>query len=92
MEDTDRLRMLRALNPEFAEAEARGEKWARHHAEMVRGVDGKAGRQHPERTPHEDGQSRNWCGSCLHPEGCVSCDLSEMPHNLRKEFGSYKTK
>lgn len=91
MADTDRLRMLRAMNPEFAEAERRGEKWAIDQAEMVLGIDDQASRRHPERAPHQDGQPQNWCGSCLHPEGCISCDLDEMPHELRKIFGTYKT-
>ncbi len=91
MADTERLKQLRELNPDFAEAERRGEKWALDQAEMVRGIDGKASRQFPERSRHADGKPRNWCGSCLHPEGCISCDLPPMEHHLRKEFGAYKT-
>lgn len=74
---TDRLDRVLAMNPEFAEALARGEAWAVLHAECVRGVDGQASRTFPERTQHEDGKPRNWCGSCPHAEGCVTCDLPE---------------
>jgi hypothetical protein len=84
--------MVRLLNPEFAEAEARGEKWALQHSDMVRGIDGKASRRHPDRAPKEDGRPHNWCSDCIHPEGCITCDLDAMPPGLRKEFGSYKTK
>ena len=91
MRDTARLEQLRALNPEFAEAERRGEKWAVDQADMVRGIDGEASRKHPERAPHQDGQPRNWCGSCLHPEGCITCDLDGMDSRLRKSFGRYRT-
>jgi hypothetical protein len=87
MEDTERLRALRVMNPEFAKAEANGERRALHHAEMVRGIDGKASRRHPERAPHEDGTPRDWCGSCLHPDGCVMCDLDESKDNLLKMWG-----
>jgi hypothetical protein len=92
MDSLTRLAMLRAMNPKFADAEARGEKWAVQHGEMVRGIDGQASRQYPERTPREDGKPRNWCGDCLHPEGCVTCDLSAMPVGRRKQIGAYKTK
>jgi hypothetical protein len=86
-----RLDAVLAMNPEFAEAYARGETWAVQHAEMVRGVDGQASRRHPERAPREDGRPRNWCGDCIHPEGCVSCDLDAMPPGMRKALGSYNT-
>ena len=87
MADTERLRMLRSMNPEFAKAEARGEKWALQQSEIVRGIDGQASRRHPERAPQEDGRPRNWCGSCPHEEGCVMCDLSEN-HTFRKSIGA----
>jgi hypothetical protein len=79
------------MNPDFAQAEMRGEKWAVDQAEMVRGIDRKASRQFPERTHLADGKPRNWCGTCLHPEGCISCDLPPMDHRIRKNFDSYKT-
>jgi hypothetical protein len=79
------------MNKEFAEAYAKGEKWAVQHADMVRGVDGQANRRHPERAPKEDGRPRNWCGSCVHPEGCVCCDLDDN-HAFRKAAGAYRTK
>lgn len=87
MPDTERLQRLRLLNSDFARAERAGEPWALNHAEMVRGIDGKSIRRHPERTPREDGEPRNWCGSCPHPEGCISCDLDEN-HKLRKALGN----
>lgn len=91
MTDTDRLRALRAMNPEFANAEARGERWATLRAEEVRGIDGKASRRHPERSRKEDGQPHNFCGTCLHPEGCVTCDL-DGDHDLKKRMGAaYRT-
>ncbi len=90
MEDTDRLREMRALNPGFAAAEAKGESWATQRADMIRGIDGKASRRHPERAPLEDGLPRNWCGTCLHAEGCVMCDLDGMDHATFKALGSHK--
>ena len=79
MVDTDRLRALRAMNPEFAAAEARGEKWALQQAESVRGIDGQASRRYPERAHKEDGKPHNFCGACRHPEGCITCDLDGNP-------------
>jgi hypothetical protein len=71
-----RLDQLAAMNPEFAEALARGEKWALKHADAVNGLDGKATRRHPERAFKEDGVTRkNWCGSCASKLGCMVCDL-----------------
>lgn len=91
MADTDRLRLLREMSPDFAQAEFRNERWATDRAEMVRGIDGKASRRHPERSQKEDGEPRNWCGSCLHPEGCVSCDL-DGSHEVKKWAGAaYRT-
>jgi hypothetical protein len=90
MADTERLNRLRALNPGFADAERKGEAWAVQRAEMVRGIDGKAGRRHPERAAKEDGKPRNWCGTCLHPEGCVTCDL-DGSHEVYKLYGAHKT-
>ncbi len=89
MADTDRLRQLRAMNPEFAAAEARGERWALNQAESVRGIDGQASRRYPERSHREDGKPRNWCGSCPFEGGCVMCDLGE-DHQFRKMIG-YRT-
>lgn len=75
---TARLEAVMKMNPAFAEALARGEPWALKHAESVRGIDGQAGRRHPERAHQEDGHTRrNWCGGCSDPEGCVMCDLDE---------------
>lgn len=76
-----------AVNPTFAQALARGERWAVERAEMVRGIDGEASRQFPERAPEEDGVTRrNWCGSCPSKLGCVMCDLPPN-HEVAKRFG-----
>jgi hypothetical protein len=91
MQDTDRLRKLREMNPEFAEAEARGERWAVQHADMVRGIDGEASRRHPERAPKEDGQPHNFCGVCPHPEGCMMCDLDDDPSFRKWAGAAYRT-
>jgi len=81
-----RLEMLRALNPEFAKAEVRGETWAIRQAECVRGLDGKASRRFPERAFNENNGPRNHCGSCPYEDGCMTCDLPEN-HSFRKKFG-----
>lgn len=86
-EDTGRLRLLRAMNPDFAAAERRGERWATRRADVVRGFEGKSYRRYPERAFQEDDGPRNHCGSCPFPEGCMQCDLPEN-HAFRKEFGS----
>lgn len=80
---TARLDAVLAANEDFASALHAGESWAIQHAELVRGVDGKASRQFPERTAREDGKPHNFCGTCIHQIegdekgvcGCVSCDL-----------------
>lgn len=76
MVTTPRLETLLAGNAEFAEAYNRGDKWARDHAQMVLGIDGKADRRHPERVLKEDGKTpKRLCGGCPFPEGCFTCDL-----------------
>lgn len=74
---TDRLRQTMAMNPEFEAALARGDKWAVNYADCSRGLDGQASRRHPERRMKEDGKPQNFCGSCPHEEGCITCDLNE---------------
>ena len=91
MTDTGRLKQLREMNPEFAAAEGRGEKWALDQAEMVRSIDGCASRRHPERTRKEDGRPHNFCGVCPHPEGCVTCDLDDNPEFRRAVGAAYRT-
>lgn len=90
MADTERLRLLRAMNADFATAEARGERWAVQQADMIRGIDGQASRRYPERSRNEDGRPQNFCGSCPHPEGCVTCDLPNN-HAFTKSRGAYRT-
>ncbi|MBY0472911.1 ATP-dependent Clp protease proteolytic subunit [Patescibacteria group bacterium] len=70
--DTD---ALLALNPEYAVALMRGERWALEHALRCKSLnDGE-----PEgfRRPF-DGNPRKWCGgACPFKEGCVTCTLPE---------------
>lgn len=82
---SSRLNTVMQLNPEFAEALARGESWALKYADAVKGIDGEASRRHPERAFEEDGKRRNWCGSCSHKKGCVVCDL-DSDHTVTKYF------
>lgn len=91
MSDTDRLKLLRAMNPDFAAAEARGDSWATQRADMVLGIDGQGSRRYPERARKEDGRPHNFCGSCPHPEGCITCDLPEN-HAFRKALGANVTR
>ena len=91
MADTERLRLLRAMNPDFAKAEARGEQWAIQQADMVRGIDGQASRRYPERVLKEDGQPHKFCGSCPHPEGCITCDLDNSPEFTKWAGAAYRT-
>lgn len=56
---TDRLSITMQMNPDFAEALARGEKWALDYADSSRALDGVSFRRHPERAHHEDGKPRN---------------------------------
>jgi len=79
-----RLELLMQLNPEFAEALARGERWAIMRADAVEGLDGRASRAHPERAFREDGQRRNWCGQCPSKQGCVQCDLPAKNRTIPK--------
>jgi hypothetical protein len=69
--------LLLALNPEYAEAIARGEPWAIKHATRVDSIN--AGE--PEGMRREfDSKPRKWCGSsCGHEEGCIVCTLPERP-------------
>jgi hypothetical protein len=90
MADTERLKLLRELNPHFAELEANGDPWALRQAEMVRGIEGQASRRFPERTMKEDGKPHNFCGCCPHPEGCMMCDLP-YNHEFSKSNGPYRT-
>ena len=70
---------LLALNPEYAEALARGEPWALKHAERVESIN----TGEPEGMRRKfDGKKRKWCGnSCPHKSGCVVCTLPENQEN-----------
>lgn len=73
--------MLEALNPEYAEAIARGEPWALKHAERVRSLN--AGEPEGMRR-NFDGKKRKWCGgSCPFKDGCVVCTLKDDPKVAR---------
>lgn len=74
-----RLDEMFRLNPDFAEAHRKGEKWASQQVDEILGLDGQGSRKYPERNRQQDGTPRNWCGACQHPEGCVMCDLDENP-------------
>ncbi len=69
-----RLSMLQRLNPDFAKALAKGERWALETAGQVDAIDHPA-RRHPERSRNEDGKPHHHCSKCPFPEGCVVCDL-----------------
>ena len=76
--DTD---ALLALNPEYAQALMRGEKWALDHMSLCESLN----RGEPEgfRRPF-DGTPRKWCGAaCPFDEGCVTCALPENPEMAR---------
>lgn len=83
------INALMALNPEYANAIARGEPWALKHAERVRSLN--AGE--PEGMRREfDGKPKKWCGSsCPHQEGCVVCTLPEDP-KFAREHREYRRK
>ena len=82
---SERLRILMELNPEFKEAVHRGETWAIQHADTVSALDGGrgqlTGRRHPERARKEDGKPHHFCNGCSDKEGCVSCDLDDLPES-----------
>ncbi len=80
---SDRLNQMFLLNSDFADAHRRGEKWALQQADEILGLDGQGSRQHPERTRKQDGMPHNWCGSCQHAEGCITCDLDGNPEAAR---------
>ena len=86
---TARLETMMKMNPVFAKTLADCEPWAVRRAESIRGIDGQAGRRHPERTYQEDGHTRrNWCGGCSDPEGCVTCDLDQP---MGKDYKNLKS-
>jgi hypothetical protein len=72
---------LLALNPEYAEALARGDEWAVKHAARCDSLN----RGEPEGMRREfDGKPRKWCGaSCPNKKGCIVCTLPEN-HDMVK--------
>ena len=73
---------LLALNPEYAEALARGEPWAVKHAGQVDSFNSGE----PEGMRRKfDGKKRKWCGaSCPFKNGCVTCTLEDKPEIARQ--------
>lgn len=51
-----RLDLLMQLNPDFAKALWRRERWAWLRADAVEALDGRGSRRHPERAFKEDGK------------------------------------
>ncbi len=75
------IEALLALNPEYAEALARGEGWALSHMSLCESLN--RGEHEGFRRPF-DGKPRKWCGAaCTSPEGCVTCTLPENPEMAR---------
>ena len=76
---------LLALNPEYAEALARGESWALKYQERCNSLN----RGEPEGMRREfDGRKRKWCGgSCPFKDGCVVCTLEDNPEVARRNRG-----
>jgi hypothetical protein len=66
--------MLQKLNPDFAKALAKGERWALQTAGQVDAID-RPTRRHPERAKDEGGKPHHHCSKCPFPEGCVVWDL-----------------
>lgn len=76
------VEMLKQLNPEYAQALARGEPWALKHAEQCRSLN--AGEPEEMRRKF-DGKPRKWCGeACSSPNGCVVCTLPENAEVARE--------
>src|ERR1051325_9412638 len=76
---SNRLSLLMQMNPHFANALSRREKWAVQRAEAVQALDGfPTSRRFPERDLEPQGP-KNWCGSCPFAEGCMVCDLPYDP-------------
>jgi hypothetical protein len=74
--------LLKELNPEYAQALARGEPWALKHAQQC---DSLNSGEPPEMRRKFDGKPRKWCGSaCGSPEGCVVCTLPENHEHARE--------
>lgn len=86
------LQILRLMEPEFAEAERKGEAWAINRADEVRGISGKASRRHPERRREENGKSQHWCSGCPHREGCITCDLDDAPPGSEKRLRKMRSR
>lgn len=83
---------LLALNPEYAEALAKGEPWALKHAEMCRSLN--AGEPEGMRRQFT-GEYKRWCGAaCPNEEGCITCTLPDNPEAARdnRRYKRWKNK
>ncbi len=73
------------LNPHFRDQVHRGERGAVIRADIVTSLDGGGGqltgRRHPERAAREDGKPHHFCNGCSDREGCISCDLDDLPYD-----------
>lgn len=80
-----RLDALMNLNPHFRDQVHRGERDAMIRADIVTSLDGGrgglTGRRHPERAYKEDGKPHHFCNGCSDKDGCVSCDLDDLPQD-----------
>ena len=74
--------LLMAMNPDYAEAVARGERWALERA----GTMGSLARGEPEGYRRKfDGKPRKWCGAaCPARSGCITCTLPDNPDMARQ--------
>ena len=80
-----RLDMLMQLNPRLSDQVHRGDKEAILRADIVTSLDGArgqlTGRKHPERAHREDGKPHHFCNGCSDKNGCISCDLDDLPQD-----------
>lgn len=80
-----RLELLMQLNPDFAKLVHQGNREAIVRADIVSSLDGGkgllTGRKHPARALREDGKPHPFCNGCSEKEGCITCDLDDLPHD-----------
>ena len=77
--------LLKALNPEYAEALARGEPWALKHAERVESIN----TGEPEGMRRKfDGKKRKWCGTLVPTRAVASSALFQKTKRMHSLFAS----
>ncbi|MEK7531105.1 MAG: hypothetical protein AAB573_04555 [Patescibacteria group bacterium] len=90
-----RLELLMKLNPEFRDRVHRGDREAMVRADIVTSLDDAGGqltgRKHPERALREDGKPHHFCNGCSDKDGCVSCDLDDLPHDQLYRWVNHET-